>query len=49
MRRCMEILLDVSITNHTWDIGSLPFHMGGLGIRSAVRGLQLFGLVGLMG
>ena len=37
MRRCMEILLDVSITNHTWDIGSLPLHMGGLGIRSAVR------------
>ena len=31
MRRCMEILLDVSITDHTWDIGSLPLHMGGLG------------------
>ena len=45
VRRCMEILLDVSITNHTWDVGSLLLHMGGLGIRSE----KVFGLVGLMG
>ena len=40
---------DVSITDHTWDVGSLPLHMGGLGIRSADAGLQLFGPVGQMG
>ena len=38
MRRCVGSLLDVSITDHTWDVGGLPMHMGGLGIRKAVRG-----------
>ena len=38
MRRCVETLLDVRMDDQTWDVGSLPLSLGGLGLRSAVRG-----------
>ena len=38
MRRCVETLLDVRMDDQTWNVGSLPLSLGGLGLRSAVRG-----------
>ena len=38
MRRCAETLLDVRMDDQTWNVGSLPLSLGGLGLRSAVKG-----------
>ena len=38
MRRCVVTLLDVRMDDQTWNVGSLPLSLGGLGLRSAVRG-----------
>ena len=38
MRRCVETLQDVRMDDQTWNVGSLPLSLGGLGLRSAVRG-----------
>ena len=38
MRRFVETLLDVRMNDETWNVRSFPLSLGGLGLRSAVRG-----------
>ena len=37
LRRCLSELLGAEVPEGTWDIASLPFSLGGLGLLSAQR------------